>query len=222
MKRIIKHYLKNSPLVFNIISSLIYLYLKFAYFTSKWHILMPLGQDAKMLNDENGLLFAIWHDRLAYSMHIFSNYKNMYGLASPHSDGKIISKIVLMMKYKIIEGSTNKNSSAAVKEIIERLKTGSKIVVTPDGPRGPVHKNGSVITKIASKYNKKVVPMSCYASKYFKLNSWDEMMIPRPFSKIIVMIGEPLDLTGAQESDRLLLETKLNDLTKECKWLSTL
>ena len=178
---------------------------------------MPKDFDEQKLDNENGLFFAIWHNRLAYSMYIFGNYKNAFGLTSPHSDGKIIGKLVLMMNHKIIQGSTNKNSNSAVKEIIKQITNGGKIVVTPDGPRGPVYKNGSVITKIASKYNKKVIPVSCYASRYFELTSWDKMMLPKPFSKIIGIIGKPLELTGNDENDKLLLEKKLNSLTTEAR-----
>jgi lysophospholipid acyltransferase (LPLAT)-like uncharacterized protein len=217
MKKTIKHYLKNSQLIFNLVSGIIFVYLKFSYLTSKWHFVMPKDLDEEKIDNENGLFFAIWHNRLAYSMYIFGNYKNTFGLTSPHSDGKIIGKLVLMMNHKIIKGSTNKNSNSAVKEIIKQITNGSKIVVTPDGPRGPIYKNGSVITKIANKYNKKLIPVSCHASSYFELKSWDKMMIPKPFSKITVVIGKPLELSGDDDRDRLLLEKKLNNLTFEAK-----
>ena len=217
MRKKIKIYLKNSRLLFNIVAVIIFIYLKFSYFTSKWIFITPKDFDEQNLNDESGLFFALWHNRLAYSMYIFRNYKNIFGLTSPHSDGKIIGKLVLMMNYKIIEGSTNKNSNSAVKEIIKQITNGAKIVITPDGPRGPVYKNGSVITKIASKYKKKVIPVSCHASRYFEVKSWDKMMLPKPFSKIIVVIGEPLELSGNDEYDRLLLEKKLNNLASQTK-----
>ena len=212
MKQAIKYSLKNNPIFFNIIARVIFLYLKFTYFTSKWHFIMPPGLNEQEIDKEDGLFFAIWHNKLVYSIYILGGYKNIFALISPHSDGKLISKIVRMFRHKIIEGSTNKNSNAAVKEIIKKVTHGGKIVVTPDGPRGPVYKNGSTITRIASKYHKKVFPVSCYPSKYFQLNSWDKMLIPKPFSKITVIIGEPLILSGDAEKDRLLLEERLGGM----------
>ncbi len=217
MKKIIKYYLKNSKIIFNIVATAIFLYLKIAYFTSSWRFIMPENLDEAKLDNAKGLFFAIWHNRLAYSMYILGNYKNVFGLTSPHSDGKIIGKLILMMGHRIIEGSTNKNSAAAVKEIIKQISNGGKIVVTPDGPRGPVYKNNSVITKIASKYDKKVVPVSCHASKYFELKSWDRMMLPKFFSKILVVIGKPLTLSGDEEQDKILLENTLNNLTDQAR-----
>ena len=62
-----------------------------------------------------------------------------------------------------------------------------------------------------------MIPVSCHASRYFELRSWDKMMLPKPFSKIIVVIGEPLELSGNDEHDKLLLEEKLNNLTHQAK-----
>lgn len=217
MRKIIKRYLKNNKIVFNIVARAILIYLKFAYFTSRWHFALPKEFDKEKVNNEKGLFFALWHNRLVYSINFFREYKNICALTSPHADGRIIGQLILMLNKSIIEGSTNKNARTAVKQIIQKLTEGAKIVITPDGPRGPAYKNNSVITKIASKYNKKIIPLSFHASKYFKLNSWDEMLIPKPFSKIWVVIGEPLTLIGNDQDDRLLLEGKLNDLTKQAE-----
>lgn len=217
MKRVIKRYLKNNETVFNIAARVILIYLKFAYFTSKWYFSVSKEFDTEKVNNEKGVFFALWHNRLVYSINFFREYKNICALTSPHADGRIIGQLVLMLNKSIIEGSTNKNSRMAVKQIIQKLSEGAKIVITPDGPRGPVYKNNSVITKIANKYDKKIIPLSFHASKYFKLNSWDGMLIPKPFSKIWVVIGEPLTLSDNDQDDRLLLEEKLNDLTKQAE-----
>lgn len=207
----VKHYLKRSKLVYCIAVWIIFIYLKFSHFTSKWHFIMPSDLDAKKLDQEDGIFFALWHNKLAYAIYFMREYKNIFALVSPHSDGKILESLILMNKYNVIRGSTNKNSGGAIKEIIKQITTrGGKIVITPDGPRGPVYKNGSIITKIASKYNKKVIPVSCRASRYFCLRSWDRMLLPKPFSTIWVTFGSPLLLTGDNEQDRLLLENTLN------------
>ncbi len=59
MKKIIKHYLKNSKILFNVVASAIFLYLKIAYFTSSWRFIMPENLDEEELDNEKGLFFAI-------------------------------------------------------------------------------------------------------------------------------------------------------------------
>ena len=85
--------------------------------------------------------------------------------------------------------------------MIKKLESGSNIAITPDGPRGPVYKINSSITKVAFKYNIKLIPVACTATRYFTLNSWDKLIIPLPFGQITVKIGEPLDCTGDELQD---------------------
>lgn len=208
MKKRIKYFLKNSDFVFNCVVWMLFLYLKFAYLTSKWHFVYQNG--APNSQTKEPMLFAMWHNNLAFGMGIFNGFSNMYALASPHSDGKIIAALVVKMGYKVVHGSSNKNPSAALKNIINLLTNQrGKIVITPDGPRGPKYHNNSAITKIAHKYNKKLIPISCFADKFFQLKTWDQMLLPKPFSKIRVIIGSPIDLSGNEAEDKKRLEEVL-------------
>ena len=69
----------------------------------------------------------------------------------------------------------------------------SIIAITNDGPRGPakIAKPGSI--KLALQHNAYIMSMSCCASKYWKIPSWDETMIPKPFSTIHVKFDEPMN-----------------------------
>jgi lysophospholipid acyltransferase (LPLAT)-like uncharacterized protein len=217
IKKSFKHFLKNSPLVHKLSVGIIFLYLKMAYLTNKWIFIWPEGMNDDVINAKDGVLFAIWHNRLAFMMHICRNYDGMYGLASPHTDGKLITDVVRKMGYEIIEGSTNRKPIEALRGIIKQIQSGNKVVITPDGPRGPVYKVNSSITRLGKKYNKEVIPISCIATKYFELKSWDRMIIPKNFGKIVVIIGEPLQLSGDEEQDNRLLEDTLMDLSSKAE-----
>jgi lysophospholipid acyltransferase (LPLAT)-like uncharacterized protein len=212
-----KKFLKTSPLIFNLSAWIIYLYLKFVYLTTKWHIIYPKNTDKQSFLAEKKVIFALWHNKLAFSFKIFERHQNISGLASTHSDGKVITKITRLWGFKIIEGSTNKNPAKAIKGIIAALSKDEKIVVTPDGPRGPKYKINSVITKIAYKQNAKVIPTACAASNYFTLNSWDQMIIPKPFSTVVITIGDSILLSDDEKNNNELLENSLNQLTLQAE-----
>ncbi len=169
------------------------------------------------MNAYDGVLFAMWHNRLAYSMHIFIRYDNLAGLASPHTDGKLLTNVLRYMGYKIIEGSTNRNPTGALRSIISTINSGGKVTITPDGPRGPVYKVNSAITKLGHKYNKPVIPLGVAATNYFQLKSWDSMMIPKLFGKITVIFGSPLTLSGNEVKDNELLEKTLISLSAKAE-----
>lgn len=212
-----KKFLKASPLAFNVSAWLIYLYLKLTYLTIKWHIVYPVGSNKQDFLSQEKVIFALWHNKLAFSFKIFEGHQNIAGLASTHSDGRVITKITRLWGGEIIEGSTNRNPSGAIKGIVANLKNNDKVVVTPDGPRGPKYKINSVITKIAYKLDAKVIPTTCAASNYFTLNSWDQMIIPKPFSKAVIIIGDNIPLSGDDKNNIEKLENSLNRLTLEAQ-----
>lgn len=217
IRKSFKHFLKNSLLIHKFSVNILFLYLKFVYLTSRWKFILPDNLSAAEIDQKQGILFAIWHNRLAFGMHIYKSYKNVLALASSHTDGRLITDIIKKMNYQVIEGSTNRNPTGALKEIIKQISFGNKVVITPDGPRGPRYKINSTITKLGYKYDKPVIPVSCAANKCFQLKSWDKMMIPKPFCSVVVIIGEPLELSGIEKEDNIFLENKLIELSEQAK-----
>lgn len=213
IKKSFKNFLKNSNLIHNISVNILFLYLKAIYFTSKWEFVWPQNFDKEKINQLNGALFALWHNRLAFGMHIFQEIDNVYALALSHTDGKLITDVIRKMKFGVIEGSTNRNPTGALKEIISKINSGNNVVITPDGPRGPVYKINSSIARLAKKFDKPLIPLSCTATRYYELKSWDKMIIPKFFSKITVRFGAPVDLKDNEESNDILLEQTLTQLS---------
>lgn len=196
-------------------TSLLTLYLKLVYYTTSWSYVLPSGYSLKEFDNETRTIFAFWHNRLALAPFIFSNHKDIYALVSPHSDGKIISNILIKMGYKIIEGSTHRNPLLATRKIISALARESNIAITPDGPKGPKYKVNSNIIGIAKIAKAKIIPLSFEIKHNILFNSWDSFIFPLPFSKGTISIGEEMFLG---ENDELMmneLEKRLNQLSKD-------
>lgn len=208
--RYIKKCLKHNVVVHYLLALAIYIYLKIVYLTSKWEFIELNPQNNTL---QGNALYALWHNRIAFGMYIFRSLEGIHALASPHTDGKIITDVVKLMGYQVIEGSSNRNPIGAIKHIIKVLLAGGGVVITPDGPRGPVYKINSSITKIAYKINKPIIPLSCMPTKYIRLKSWDKLILPKPFGVIKVVIDEPMKLTGNEKRDNELLEKRLRYLT---------
>jgi lysophospholipid acyltransferase (LPLAT)-like uncharacterized protein len=184
IKKITKH-----QYFYTILGAVIYLYLRIVYLTTKWVFVMPSDYTMSDFKNARGTVFVMWHNNLAIAPYAFRDHKNLHSLVSPHSDGKIIAIILRLFGYKIIEGSTNKNSMSAVKEIMHHLKTGDNIAITPDGPRGPLYKVNSNIAKIAEKTQSKIIPINVSVDKCIRFNSWDKLALPLPFGNGIVTLG---------------------------------
>jgi hypothetical protein len=84
------------------------------------------------------------------------------------------------------------------------MKSGYSIVTTADGPRGPQYefKPGAVL--MARVGGVPIVPIGCAADRAWYLRKrWDDFMIPKPFARIILAVGEPYPISTSVALDAL-------------------
>lgn len=211
IKRITKSLLKDNRLISQLLPTAIYLYLQLVYLSSNWQFVWPENYSRDKFLAESGVIFALWHNRLAFGPGIFKHHQDLCALVSPHTDGQIVNSIISKFGFAVITGSTNKNPAGALRLMIKKLASGGNVVITPDGPRGPVYKINSNISQIAKKFDAKLVPVTVNCSRYFQLNSWDKLMIPLPFSKIQVLVSRPLVLSDQAGENNHQLINHLNN-----------
>ena len=211
IKKFIKPIFKKNKYAY-LLSNVIYWYLKIVYFTSRWQFVWPKDYNKQDFANENKVIFALWHNRVAFGPGVFLANRKIYALVSPHSDGRIISAVIRKFGYNIIEGSSNKDPIIAVRNVIKILSSGKNIAITPDGPRGPIYEIKSNIAAIAKKYATKLVPINCNSSRYFQLSTWDKMIMPLPFGKITVIVGEPVLLSENEQKNNHYLKQVLSEL----------
>ena len=130
-----------------------------------------------------------WHDEI-YPVTKYMEHTNSVALVSPSRDGDIVTSFVLDWGHEIIRGSSDKNSSGALRLIIKTAKN-RKMFITPDGPRGPRHKIklGSIIAAQKAKVPLYLIRAKCNGYRFKK--SWDKFLIPYPFTKIKIILSEP-------------------------------
>lgn len=135
-------------------------------------------------------VYIFWHSRMLIGWWLFKN-NNASALVSQSKDGSILNNILEKWDYKIIRGSSSKGSKDALNELIKSANEDRNIVITPDGPRGPVKliKNGALI--ISNQCQIPIIPVRInYSHKIILKSSWDKFEIPIPFSKCEVSFGK--------------------------------
>lgn len=162
--------------------------------------------------DEKPYVILFWHGKLALMPFAFRYFKfknkKAYVMISHHKDGERIAKIIEFYGLKKIRGSTSKGSIKALRFAFKVLDEKDDIVITPDGPRGPYHSisDGSVL--LAKKKNVKIRLLNYEASRFWEFKSWDKMILPKPFSRIIYSLSEPLDVSNLdkEEAKKLIFD----------------
>ncbi|MCK6479550.1 MAG: lysophospholipid acyltransferase family protein [Planctomycetes bacterium] len=147
-------------------------------------------------------VYAFWHGRLLMPTALFTDY-GMTVMISRHADGEIIARIAERLGSRTVRGSTTRGGAAALLAMVEVLRAGGGGIFTPDGPRGPreVAQSGAVFA--ASRAGVPLIPVGAAARGAWELRSWDRFRIPRPFTRVAMVLGEPLHPPPGLEGDDL-------------------
>ena len=178
-----------------LLSYLVQIILNIAFKTSKINI--HGEQHLKdSLASKHPTMICVWHSRFIYSVYfLHDNNYDIWALSSTHQDSEILAKVLQRWKVNLIRGSSTRGWKNAIVEIKKKLEDSNNIIaITSDGPKGPprIAKPGSV--KLAMKQNANIITITATASKFFELNSWDRLRIPKPFGTINMHISKPLPL----------------------------
>ncbi len=142
--------------------------------------------------------------------------KQISAMISRSRDGEISSRTISRFGGLPVRGSTNKGGAQAFVTIIRRLKKGGDAVITPDGPQGPLCRVQPGVVHLAAKSSAPVIPAAFSASRKISLKSWDRFIIPIPFSRAIVVYGEPVYVSKKDdiEEKRSEIELALHQTTQ--------
>ena len=216
-KRIFRQISQSKPFIY-IIGTLAYIYVWAVGKTSSFDTTSLIDVE-KELKKQNGGLIIIWHGRAVMLPYFCQNKVPVKALVSPHNDGRLIARLLNGFGIQTIDGSSNQNASRAAVEIYKELSKGTVVAIIPDGPRGPRMKLNKSVIYFAKKTGKPIIGLT-YSTQKAKIihKSWDAMMIPKLFSKGVVLATEPVYIpqnltTEEDEIARKSVEDKLNEIT---------
>jgi lysophospholipid acyltransferase (LPLAT)-like uncharacterized protein len=117
---------------------------------------------------------------------------NLGFLISPSVDGELGAMLVRRLGAAVIRGSSSHTGARALRDYYQALvKDGVSPAITPDGPRGPPWKFKPGAVLLAQLSQRPIIPMAYAASRAWKVK-WDRFIIPKPLSRIVIAIGEPV------------------------------
>jgi len=176
--------------------------------------------------DERFVL-SFWHRRLvmmplAYPFRRRNAEGERRGVAILSSDSKDGERSAATWRWygiHAVRGTAGHSGAQALVKMIQIVKQGWDLGITVDGPRGPRQQAKAGVLAVSRKTGAWLVPVSVAYSRAWKLRSWDEMLVPKPFSRVRVHYGDPFRVTTVQEEEALLqaLEAKLNEMEVEAE-----
>jgi lysophospholipid acyltransferase (LPLAT)-like uncharacterized protein len=115
-------------------------------------------------------------------------------LISRHRDGEVIARAVERLGYATARGSSTRGGEEGVREMLALAESKRSLAITPDGPRGPARVVKPGLIYLASRTGLPILPVATGARPLTRLRSWDRFRIPRPFGRVVVHYGEPIDV----------------------------
>ena len=184
----------------------------------------------RVLESERPVVLAFWHNRMAVCGDLIHRRMVRQGrpvavLASLSRDGELAARMGLARGFRMIRGSTSRGGLGGLLRLYRAVsRQGCSVATAPDGPRGPAHECQPGTLMLARLTGAPIVPLAYAADRFWRVRSWDRLVVPRPFSRAVVTVGEPLevaaDLPDAGLADlSVVLERRLDDLVRQAEEL---
>ena len=145
---------------------------------------------------EKPVIYSFWHRAVFASAWLWRK-TGIAVMVSRSFDGEYIARTIEKLGFVAVRGSSSRGGANALLGLKSQLERGNLVAFTIDGPRGPkyVAKPGPVLLSRSTAF-----PMAAFyvaLSDAWVLNSWDQLMIPKPFSKALVRFSAKMRVPAA-------------------------
>ena len=168
------------------------------------------------LRDRYGnMIFAFWHNRFFFMSY---GYRHIPGknkavvMISRSRDGEYLHSLLDGLGFETVRGSTSRGGGEAVRRFARLVRSGCDGCIAPDGPRGPLYKVQPGAVMLSRLTGKPILPATFLTKRHIRLKSWDGFYIPIPFSRGVLILGDPVIIErDANEERRREKETELQE-----------
>jgi lysophospholipid acyltransferase (LPLAT)-like uncharacterized protein len=148
-------------------------------------------------------LYAVWHDSMVIAA-FGGRHVRTVALTSHHRDGAFVASVLRAVGVPVVRGSTGHRGDNALREILTSA-VDNDIVMTPDGPRGPCRAMSKGIVFLASRSGRAIVPTAFSCERSWRIRgSWSDLVIPKPFSRVYLLAGDPMRIPDDVTRDQLV------------------
>ena len=201
-------------------SQIVFLFIRLLNATYRYEIYGSENLNQAKKNSEGGqYILAFWHQNLPAS--VFTQWGIPHAvIVSPSQDGQLVADTCERIGYQVARGSSSRGGQVALKKMIRLLKE-MPGAITIDGPRGPSKEPKPGIFELSLLSKQTILPFVCMAEKNWVFEkSWDQMRLPKPFSRVLIHYGNPLCATKDDKKDNYnrvsqLLKKELDSLEEQ-------
>ena len=186
--------------------------------TLRWRV-RGLDHLDRLRRDGTPPVMAFWHGRILAATYYFRR-RGIMVITSENFDGEWIARIIERFGYGTARGSTSRSGRRALLQLKRAVAAGRPAGFTVDGPRGPAEQAQPGAVWLAGATGSPLLPFHLEAARSWTAGSWDRTQVPKPFSRVALVVGAPIEVPrdpapDALEAKRLELERTLQRLGGE-------
>lgn len=158
------------------------------------------------------LIYVVWHGRMLLAPWMSARLARTQGarrvsvLASRSRDGERVARYVARFGLGAVRGSSSHGGAVGLRALIAAVRGGEDVALVPDGPRGPRGRLHPGVVVLAALTGAPVVPFAVAARPARRLRSWDAFLVPLPFARCALVLGEPLSVDRDADRERAAKE----------------
>ena len=152
--------------------------------------------------DERPRVASFWHECMIPATYLFRDM-GIRVMSSYSYDGEYMGRIIRKFGFVAVKGSSSRNPIKSLLGLRRALDQGWTVAFTLDGPRGP---RRTVKPGPAGLARSAGLPMTAFhaaVENAWIIKSWDRMMIPKPFSRVLVRVGKLVVVPKEASDDEL-------------------
>jgi hypothetical protein len=111
-------------------------------------------------------------------------------MSSNSYDGEYMGRIIGKFGFVAVKGSSSRNAVRALLGLRRALQQGWAVAFTLDGPRGPRYKVKPGPVALARSSGVPLTMFHIAVERAWVLNTWDRLIIPKPFSRVLMRFGK--------------------------------
>jgi len=155
-------------------------------------------------------IFCFWHRCTLPAGWYFRKFRCSI-LISRSFDGELIARTLGLLGYGTVRGSSSRGGAAGLMAMRDVLASGLPVVFTADGPRGPIYQTKIGPVKLAAMTGEPMGSFYLLPQRAWTLQSWDQFLIPKPFSRVVVSWARSLP-APSPDADPAALEAACQEL----------
>ncbi len=180
--------------------------------------LVDTQHEQGVLDTHGTVVYASWHQRFFPGITFFASRKPIAIMISQSRDGEMIARVVDILGWRSVRGSSSKGGVRALKELRALTDRGFRVGHIVDGPQGPFGVIKPGLLTIAQFSGAPILPVIMSAERRWVFDSWDRFMVPKPFSRVFIRFTPPIRVP--RRLDPEAFEALRQDVEKQIKELT--